>query len=353
MATFGDVFGLAFGLEGFSFFIEAIFIAIYVYGWDRLPRRTHFLTGIPIIIAGITGSMFVIAVNAWMNDPRGFQIVAGKVTDVHPFSALFGGHLWFELTHMYFAGYIVAGFLIASVYSFAWLRGKRDRYHRIALIVALAVVAVSAPAQLLVGDWAARTVAKDQPVKLAAFEGLDKTTKGAPLNLLGYYNKKTGEVESGINFPDLLSILAFHDPDSTVKGLDTVPQDDQPPVDVVRYSFQFMVLIGTFLAAVAAFFAVVWWRKGRLPGTVWFYRAVVVCAPLSLIALICGWITTEVGRQPWVVYQVMRTEQAVTGADGIPVGYGLLALTYVVLFSLAAVVLRRIARHPIEIEKAT
>ena len=350
MATFGDVFGLAFGLEGFSFFVEAIFIAIYVYGWDRLPRRTHFLTGLPIIAAGITGSLFVISVNAWMNNPRGFEIVAGKVTDIQPFDALFGGHLWFELTHMYFAGYIVAGFLVASVYAWAWMRGKRDRYHRVCLIVPLAVVAVTAPAQLVVGDWAARTVAKDQPVKLAAFEGLDKTTKGAPLNLLGYYDDDTGEVKGGITFPNLLSLLAFHDPDSTVTGLDTVPKDDQPPVDVTRYSFQFMVLIGSFLAAVAAFFAFVWWRKGRLPGTVWFYRAVVVCAPASVVTLICGWITTEVGRQPWVVYQVMRTEQAVTGADGIPVGYGALALTYVVLIGVAMLMLRRIARHPMEVE---
>jgi cytochrome d ubiquinol oxidase subunit I len=270
------------------------------------------------------------------------------VTDIHPFEALFGGHVWFELTHMYFAGYIVTGFVVASVYAYAWIRGKRDRYHRVALIVMLAVVTVTAPAQLFVGDWAARTVAKDQPIKLAAFEGLDKTTKGASLNLLGYYDDKTGQVKGGIEFPDLLSLLAFHDPNSTIKGLDTVPKKDQPPVNVTRYSFQFMVLIGTFLASISAFFGWIWWRKQRLPGTIWFYRAVVVAAPLSLVALICGWITTEVGRQPWVVYQVMRTEQAVTGADGIPVGYAALALTYLLLASIAAVMLRRIARHPIE-----
>ncbi len=351
MSTFGDVFGLAFGLEGFSFFLEAIFMTIYVYGWDRLPKRAHFMAGIPIVITGITGSLFVIAVNGWMNDPQGFDIVNGAVTNVRPFEALFGGHVWFEFTHMYFAGYIVCGFIVAAVYAFAWLNGKNDRYHRVAMIVPLAVVTIVAPAQMLVGDWAARSIAKDQPIKLAAFEGLEKTTKGAPFNLLGYYDNDTGEIKGGITIPDMLSLLAFHDPNATVTGLDAVPKDDRPPVDVVRYAFQFMVLIGTFLAAVAGFFGFVWFRKQRLPGSAWFYRAVIACAPLAFICLICGWIATEVGRQPWVVYEVMRTEQAVTGADGIPVGYATLALTYACLAAIAFVMLRRIARHPIEMEE--
>src|SRR3954469_568956 len=175
MATFGDVFGIGFALEGISFFVEAIFIAIYVYGWDRLSRRAHFLTGIPVVISGFTGSFNVIAVNGWMNTPDGFDVVNGHVTDVRPWDALINNHLWHELTHMYLAGYIVAGFIVAGVYAFAWLRGRRDHYHRTALVVTLAFASLAAPVQVVVGDWAARTIAETQPVKLAAIEGLQHT----------------------------------------------------------------------------------------------------------------------------------------------------------------------------------
>src|SRR5215211_2488836 len=199
MATFGDVFGLAFAIEGFSFFMEAIFIAIYVYGWDRLSPRTHLAVGAPVILAGFTGSFMVISVNGWMNEPTGFSIANGKVTDVDPLAALFNKNLWHELAHMYLAGFLVAGFLVASVYAFAWLRGRRDRRHLVGLVVALSFAALVAPAQLLVGDWAARTVADRQPVKLAALEGLEKTTKGAPFDLF-----------AGIEVPRALSLLAFH-----------------------------------------------------------------------------------------------------------------------------------------------
>jgi cytochrome bd ubiquinol oxidase subunit I len=335
MATFGDVFGLAFGIEGFSFFLEAIFIAIYVYGWDRLPPRVHLAAGVPMVLAGITGSLTVISVNGWMNRPTGFSVQNGEVADIRPLEALFNDNLWHELVHMYLAGFIVVGFLVAGVYAFGWLKGRRERHHRVALVVALTVAALASPAQLLVGDWAARTVAEHQPLKLAAFEGLQETTKGAPFSVVG-----------GIEIPDLLSLLAFHDPNATVTGLDSVPPDDRPPVDVVKLSFRTMVAIGSALAALGAWFLWTWWRHGRLPSSRWFHRALVVAGPASLVALVAGWVTTEVGRQPWVVYEVMRTEQAVTGAGGIPVGFAALALVYVGLFAITAVMLRRLGRQP-------
>jgi len=338
MATFGDVFGLAFMVEGFSFFMEAIFIAIYVYGWERLSARTHVLAGVPMVVAGITGSLMVISVNGWMNHPTGFSIRAGEVVDVKPLAALFNDNLWHELVHMYLAGFIVAGFLVAGVYAFGWLRGRRDRHHRIGLVVALSVAALAAPAQLLVGDWAARTVAERQPVKLAAFEGLEETTKGAPFSLPG-----------GIEIPKLLSLLAFHDPNATVTGLDSVPEDDRPPTGIVKVSFRLMVFIGSGLAALGAWFVWLWWRRRRLPRSLWFYRALVAAGPAALVALIAGWVTTEVGRQPWVVYQVMRTESAVTGASGIPVGFGALGLVYLGLAAVAIVMLRRLSRPPLEV----
>ena len=347
MANFGDVFGLAFALEGISFFVEAIFIAIYVYGWDRISARAHLLAGIPIVIAGVTGSLMVLTVNGWMNHPTGFRIVDGRVVDAHPFRALFGGNLWHELTHMYVAGYMVAGFLVAGVYAAAWLRGQRDLYHRAGLVVALSFAALAAPIQVVIGDWAGRTVAERQPLKLAAFEGVGTTEKGAAFHILGYYSD--GEVKAGIPIPRLLSILARHNPDATVQGLDTVPASDRPPVNVVRYAFQTMVGIGTLLALLGAFYVVVWVRKRRLPRSVWFYRAVIVAGPLALVALIAGWTTTEVGRQPWVVYRVMRTSQAVTDAGGLWVAYIVVAIVYALLIAAVVWLLRRLARRPPEV----
>jgi cytochrome bd ubiquinol oxidase subunit I len=341
-ATFGAVFGLGFTLEGFSFFIEAIFIAIYVYGWDRLSPRNHFLCGIPIVITGLAGSLFVISVNAWMNHPTGFDLVGGHVTNVHPWAALFNSQLPFELTHMYFAGYMVAGFLTAAVYARAWLRGDRSRYNRAALIIPLTFAALVTPAQLIVGDWAARTVTKDQPLKLAAFEGLPKTESGAPFHIGGIY--EDGQVKHGIEIPDLLSILADHDPNGTVKGLNIAPPDDRPPINVTRLSFQTMIFVGTGLALITVAYLFTWWRRRRLPRSRWFFRAVVLAGPLSLLALICGWVTTEVGRQPWIVYQVMRTKQAVTDAGGLPVVFFLLLAVYLSLLGAVIWLLRRLAR---------
>jgi cytochrome d ubiquinol oxidase subunit I len=352
MATFGDVFGIGFALEGISFFVEAIFIAIYVYGWDRLSPRAHFLTGVPIVISGFTGSFNVIAVNGWMNSPDGFDVVGGRVVNPRPLDALFNQNMWHEIIHMYLAGYIVCGFIVAGVYAFAWLRGRRDRYHRTALVVSLAFASLAAPVQVVVGDWAGRDVAKNQPVKLAAMEGLQRTQRGAPFTLGGFYDKDKGEVRYGIHVPKLLSLLARHDPNAKVIGLESVKPADRPPVNVVRIAFQTMVGIGTALALLGVVFFVTWLRKGRLPRSRWFYRAVMAAGPLSFVALIAGWITTEVGRQPWIVYKVMRTAQAVTSADGLAAGYVVLVVVYLSLGAAVVWLLRRLTRRPIESEVA-
>ena len=352
MATFADVFGVGFALEGVSFFIEAIFIAIYVYGWDRLPRRAHFLTGIPVVISGFTGSFWVLGVNAWMNDPVGFKVVNGQVTDPQPLKALLAPNLGHELTHMYLAGYIVCGFIVAGVYAAARLRGRRDLYHRTGLVVALSFAAFASGAQGLVGDWAGRRVADSQPVKLAAFEGLGRTQRGAPFTIGGIYDAKKGETEFGIHVPKMLSLLAHHDPNATVTGLDSVPPADRPPINVVRLSFQAMAGIGTLLALLGLWFVATFVRFRRLPRTPWFYRAVMVAGPLSLVALIAGWIATEVGRQPWIVYNVMRTSQAVTKSTGLGVGFAFLVVVYVGLGAAVAWLLRRLAAQPPQTEVA-
>ena len=349
MASFGNVFGLGFAFEGFSFFVEAIFIAIYVYGWERLSPRAHFLSGIPVVISGVTGSLMVIAVNGWMNHPTGFKLEHGRAVDVHPWSALYGNsYFWHEFVHMYVAGYMVAGFIVASAYAWGCLQGRWGRYERTALAIPLAAAALAAPVQVLVGDWAGREVAKAQPIKLAAFEGLAQTTKGAPIHILGWYRGR--EIVGGIEVPKLLSLLAYHDSDATVTGLDAVPAANRPPVNVVRIAFQTMVGIGSLLALLSIVYLYVRLRQHRLPRSIWFYRSLVLAGPASLVALVAGWITTEVGRQPWVVYHVMRTSQAVTGATGVPVGYGTLVAVYVMLAGAVWWMLRRLTRAPLELE---
>jgi cytochrome d ubiquinol oxidase subunit I len=350
--TFGAVFGLGFAVEGFSFFAEAIFIGIYVYGWDRMSPRAHFASGVPIVLAGFTGSLMVISVNAWMNHPTGFRLSDGKAVDVHPLAALFGNsYLWNELIHMYVAGYIVVGFLVAAAYGVGALRGRWGRYERTAFTIPLTVAALASPIQVLIGDWVARNVATTQPIKLAAIEGLYKTTRGASEHLLGWYTQ--GQVKYGVAIPHLLSVLAFHSWNARVIGLDTVPADDRPPINITRLSFQTMVGIGTLLALLGVVFLFIRWRRGALPRSKWFFRAVVAAGPLSVVALIAGWVTDEVGRQPWVVYNVMRTSQAVTGAGGIPVGYGVLVIAYIGVGAGVWWTLRRLARAPLELPDGT
>ena len=278
--TFGSVFGLGFAIEGFSFFMEAIFIGIYVYGWGRLSPRAHLATGIPIVITGFTGSWMVIAVNAWMNHPGGFRLVGGRVVDVDPFKALFANsYLWHELIHMYIAGYIVTGFIMAGVYAACRLRGRWGRYERVALTIPLTIAALASPVQVLVGDWAARAVAEKQPTKLAAIEGLYQTTRGAPEHILGWYTDD--QVKYGIEIPHLLSLLSYHSWNAKVQGLDAVPASQRPPVNVVRFAFQTMVGIGTLLALLGTLYLVVWIRRRSLPDSRLFYAAVVLAGPRS------------------------------------------------------------------------
>ena len=346
--TFGSVFGLGFAIEGFSFFLEAIFIGIYTYGWDRMSARAHMLSAIPVVVSGFAGSLMVISVNAWMNHPTGFTLHKGKVTNVHPWSALLGNsYLWNELVHMYIAGYIVTGFVVAGCYAFGRLRGRWGRYERTALTIPLTIAALASPVQLLIGDWVARDVAISQPVKLAAIEGLYKTTRGADEHVLGWY---TGNhLDGAIPIPHLLSLLADHSWNGKVVGLDSVSANDRPPVNVTHWAFQIMVGIGSLLALLGGVYIAVRVRRKRLPQSVWFYRTLVLAAPLSVAALIAGWVVTEVGRQPWVVYGVMRTDQAVTGAHGIVVGYSTLAVSYLVVAGGLFWVLRRLARSPLEL----
>jgi cytochrome d ubiquinol oxidase subunit I len=346
MGTFGDVWGLPFAIEGTAFFVEAIFIGLYLYGWDRLTPRQHLLVGLPIPIAGIASAVFVVTANAWMNQPRGFDveryISTGEVRDVDPWAAMFNPATPPQTTHMVIAALMVSGFGVASVYAWGLLRGRRDRYHRLGFAIPFALGAVLAPFQVVVGDWAARFLAENQPVKFAALEALDETRARAPLRIGGVV--VDGEVRLGITVPAGLSILAHRDPDAVVRGLEEAPEDERPPVAIVRTAFQAMVAIGSFLVVLALWGAIGWWRRRGLPTARAFLWCALAAGPLAAVALECGWVATEVGRQPWIVYRVMRVDEAVTDASGIRVGYYGLAVVYVALTVATVYVLRRLAR---------
>jgi len=346
MGRYGDVMGLPFAMEGFAFFLEAIFIGIYLYGWDRLPPRVHLWTGVPIGIAGVASAFFVVAANGWMNEPTGFRLDAqGNVVHVDPFAAMFNSALWPEATHMILAAFIVGGGLFAMPYAWRLLRGGATRYHRVGLMVPLTIAMIAAPVQIVVGDWAARHVAEHQPVKLAAMEGLYRSESGAPIHVLGVY--VDNHVVGGIAIPRGLSSLAFHNADATVKGLQTVTAADRPPVNVVRASFQVMVFIGTAMVALGLWMLLAWRKRRAMPRSRWFLRAALATGPAAVVALECGWVVTEVGRQPWIVYNVMRVRDAVTDAPNIRFGFIGLVLLYVALFTFTVLVLRRLARVPL------
>jgi cytochrome d ubiquinol oxidase subunit I len=345
MDRFGDAFGIGFAIEGIFFFLEAIFIAIYIYGWKRLPGWAHFWSGIPIVLSGIGGAASVIAANSWMNTPQGFELGAdGRVSDVDVSQVLFNPAFGHEFPHMLLAAYMVAGFTVASVYAVGMIRGRRDRYHRLGFLIPFSVAAAITPVQLFVGDIAAREVYQDQPVKFAAMECIYETGDNQAEHIGGICTDD--EVKGAISIPGLDSLLAGFSTDTVVQGLEDFPDDEEPPaLSLLHLSFDAMVGIGTALLLLAAWFAIAWYRQKDLPDTIWFLRAAAVAGVGAIVAMECGWIVTEVGRQPWIVRGHMRTEEAVTGAQGLWWVFSLTMVIYATLAVVAAVVIRGFARR--------
>jgi cytochrome d ubiquinol oxidase subunit I len=342
---FGEVFGVLFTIEGIFFFLEAIFLTIYIFGWKRLSGWAHFWTGVPVAICGIGGAFSVVAVNSWMNQPQGFTLdSAGAVTDVDPLKVIFNPAVPYEVPHMIVAGYLLTCFLVASVYAVGMLRGRRDRHHRLGLLIPLTVGCILAPIQFGIGDTAAREIAKDQPIKFAAMECV-QTTHTDVTEYLGGRCTSDG-VKGGIGIPGLDSFLVGFSTDTKVTGLDTVPADDRPPANtLLHWAFDFMVGVGSALILLGLWFGFVWWRRHDIPQTKWFLRAVAISGVAVALTVEAGWIVTEVGRQPWIVYEVMRTEEAVTGASGIWVTFGIAVVLYAALGTAAILVLRSMAHR--------
>jgi cytochrome bd ubiquinol oxidase subunit I len=348
MDRFGDAFGIAFAIEGIFFFLEAIFIAIYIYGWKRLPGWAHFWTGVPIVISGIGGALSVIAANAWMNTPAGFTLGAdGRVEDVQVVDVLFNTSTAHEFVHMWVAAYMVAGFLVASVYAVKLLRGDRSHYNRLGFLIPFTVAAVMAPVQIVVGDFVAREVYEDQPIKFAAMECVYETGPDQPEHIGGICTD--GEVKGSISIDGLDSLLAGFSTDTVVEGLNETPEDLQPPSPTLMHlSFDAMVGIGTLLALLAVWFAISWWRRRDIPASPWFLRIAAGSGVLAVIALESGWIVTEVGRQPWIVHGYMKVEDAVTDAQGIWWVFAATMLIYLALGAITVYVLRGLSERPDE-----
>jgi cytochrome d ubiquinol oxidase subunit I len=347
MGKFGAAFGIPFAIEGLFFFLEAIFLAVYIYGWDRLSPRAHFWAGVPIVLSGIGGTVSVIAANAWMNQPAGFTLENGKITDVDPWTVIFNKAFTYEALHMLIAAYLVGGFLIASVYAVAMLRGRRDHYHRLGFLIAFTIAAIASPIQMLVGDTVARAVANDQPEKFAAIELVNQTGTHVPETLGGWLDKN-GKMHGGIEIPDLASLLTGYSPNTQIKGLEAFPADQRPTyrqADVVHYAWDIMVGLGTALALLSVWFGFVWWRKRDIPRTRWFLRAASVAGIASVIALEAGWVVTEVGRQPWIVRGYMKVTQGATTDSGVWVTFLVILGVYSAVAVTTILVLRSMARR--------
>jgi cytochrome d ubiquinol oxidase subunit I len=345
MERFGDAFGIAFAVEGIFFFTEAIFLAIYIYGWKRLSGWAHFWSGVPMLVAGIGGAFSVVTANAWMNTPQGFTLDgAGNVVGTEPLEVLFSPAWSYEVPHMILAAYMVAGFLFASVYAVGMLKGRRDRLHRLGLLIPLTIACVATPFQIFWGDLAAREVADHQPAKFAAFECVQETGPDQT-EYLGGICTDDG-VKGAIGIPGLDSYLVGFDTDTVVTGLNDIPPDERPPANTLLHlSFDGMVGIGFGLLALAAWLLIAWWRRRDIPRTPWFLRAVAISGAAAVSAVWMGWIVTEVGRQPWIVQGYMRTSEAVTEAQGIWFAFAGAIVLYAALGTAAILVLRTLSRR--------
>ena len=348
MGRFGAAFGLGFAIEGLAFFMEAIFISIYLYGWKRLSPRAHFLTGLALPPAGLLGAFGVLSANSWMNTPGGVTIDAGRLVSVDTMAALFTPALGYEFWHFLIAIYMTAGFVIASVYAVAWLRGRRDHYQRLAFAIPFTVAAALTPVQLVVGDLSARALVQDQPAKFAAME-VTWTTRDHNPEVVGGLLDGSGAIHLGVQLPSLDSMLVGYSPNAVIRGLTSFAPDSRPNIvesNIAHIAFDLMVGLGFVGAALSVWFLWVLARRRALPDSVLFYRLAALAGIGSYLAVESGWVTTEVGRQPWIVYGVMRVSDAVTDAPAafvwtmlsvLVVVYALIAYFFIsLLLKLAA-----------------
>jgi cytochrome bd ubiquinol oxidase subunit I len=347
MKQAGPIIGMPFSLEGFAFFTEAIFLGIYLYGWNRISARAHVVSGVIVAVSGAISGVFVVIANAWMNTPRGFTLVDGKFANIDPLAAMMTPAAFPQCLHMTLAAYAATGFAVAGIHAAMLLRDPANAFHRRAFAIAILVGAPAALLQLVSGDISARYVARQQPVKLASMEGEFVTMHGAPLRIGGIPSVAERRTKYAIEIPHGLSFLATHDFNAEIKGLNDFPENEWPPVAIVHVAFQIMVALGSFMALVALSVLILQWRKRDVVMLRWLMMAVVVAAPMGFICIEAGWTVTEVGRQPWVIYGILRTADAVTPMPGLIVPFLTFTALYVFLGVIVAWLLyQQIVRSP-------
>ena len=335
--------GMPFSWEGAAFFLEAIALGLFLYGWDKMPRWAHWGSGLVVGIAGVASGFFVICANAWMNSPAGFDWNNGHPINIDPWAAMFNDASFIQGLHMIVAAFEAVGFAVAGLHALLWLRTRHDLHHR-ALRIAFVFAALASIAQPLIGDFSAKSVARRQPIKLAAMEGLFETTKSAPLLIGGIPDPDRGKTDYSIELPGLLSFLAYGSFEAEVKGLQDFPREHWPPVLIVHLAFQLMVAIGSALASISALGLIALFKRPHWLQSKIAMRILILCAPLGFIALEAGWIVTEVGRQPWIIYGLLKTSEALTPRPGVVFTFFSYALFYGFLSLVVAFLLYRQTR---------
>ncbi len=341
MAYAGPIIGIPFSLEGLAFFVEAIFLGIYLYGWERVPKTVHWFAGVMVLLGGMMSGIFVVTANAWMNTPVGFSVVDGKVTNIDPIAAMLNPSSFSQALHMTLAAFIAVGFAVAGIHAYFLRRDPDNPFHRKAFAIALCVGGIIAILQPISGDISAKRLAKHQPIKLAAMEGQWETERGAPLRIGGIPDEKAEETRYAIEIPKALSFLVHFDFNAEIMGLKDVPPENRPPVVVVHFAFQIMVACGMVMIVAGILGGWLAWRRKGLPVNSWYLKFITFCTPLGFIAIEAGWTVTEVGRQPWIIYNYMRTADAVTSMPHLVIPFIGFTLLYIFLSIIVVILLRR------------
>ncbi|AYL95444.1 cytochrome ubiquinol oxidase subunit I [Mucilaginibacter celer] len=337
----GPIFGMPFSLEGVAFFIEAIALGLFLYGWNRLNNWVHWTAGIIVGVSGVASGILVVSANSWMNSPSGFDFVNGQYINIDPVKAMFNAAWFSESLHMIIAAFSATGFAVAGIHALMIYRKKNIQFHTKAFKIAIIFGAVAAIIQPLSGDLSAKNAAKRQPAKLAAMEAYFHTQEYAPLVIGGIPDTAAKKVNYGIEIPGLLSFLVHDNFKTPVNGLDKIPVKNQPPVAVTHYAFQIMVGIGVLMMLIAMVYFYELWKKKDLLSKPWFLKLFIWATPLGFIALEAGWTVTEVGRQPWIIQGVMRTSEAVTPMPGIQYSFYLFSFIYFTLSVAVIFLLKR------------
>ena len=337
----GPIIGMPFSLEGAAFFVEAIAIGFYLYGWGKINEKFHWFTSVIVGISGVASGILVVAANGWMNSPSGFDFVNGEFTNIDPVKAMLNKAWFTQALHMTLAAFSATGFAVAGLHAFQIIRNKQKEVHMAAFKIAITFGAIAALLQPLSGDLSAKDIAVRQPVKLAAMEAHYHTEKGVPLYIGGIVDHEKQEVKYKIEIPKALSFLAFGDFDAEVKGLNDFPEDEQPNVPIVHYAFQIMVSIGGAMAMAGLLFFIALFFKPKWLTQKLFLYAFFALTPLGYIALEAGWIVTEVGRQPWIIHGIMKTKDAVTPVPGIEISFYMYIVLYTILTIAVAWLLNR------------